>query len=181
MLKKTKIINLFGSAGAGKSTQALGIVPMLRLAGYSVEYVSEYAKDVVYEENFTKLEDQLYIFAKQNRRMERVLSQGFDFIVTDSPLFLSYFYGLKYNTLIDGLDQVIINCIQKSDNINIFLHREHAYQKEGRVQTDEESKIDSEDLCKLIEDKLPGEPLYHFTTDGTFKTIEDICNLIQRT
>ena len=178
-MQRTKIINLFGSAGAGKSTQALGLVPMLRLAGYSAEYVSEYAKDVVYEENFEKLEDQLYIFAKQNRRMERVLKQDFDFIVTDSPLLLGYFYGLKYGTLVEGLDSVMLNCVNKSNNINIFLHRNHPYQQEGRVQSDNESKKDSEVLVELLERVSP-VPLYHFTTDGTSKTIEEIFQLVTK-
>lgn len=86
---KTKIINLFGAAGAGKSTQAMGLVTALRLAGYSAEYVAEYAKDVVYEKHLGKLEDPIIYLFKQNRRIERVLSSNFDFIVTDSPLFLS--------------------------------------------------------------------------------------------
>lgn len=174
----SKIINLFGAAGAGKSTQAMAVVAKLRLAGYSAEYVSEYAKDVVYEENFIKLEDQLYIFAKQNRRMERVLKQNFDFIVTDSPLFLGYFYGLKYKTLVSGLDQVIINCINRSENINVFLERNHAYQQEGRVQTDEETKEDSAVLKHLIKEVFPKEPLHTFTTDGTETTINEIFELI---
>lgn len=177
-MSKTKIINLFGSAGAGKSTQAMGLVPLLRLAGYSAEYVSEYAKDVVYEENFTKLEDQLYIFAKQNRRMKRVLKQGYDFIVTDSPLFLSYFYGMKYNTLIDGLDNVILNCINKSDNINIFIERNHPYQSIGRTQTDEESKKDSEILYSYLSTALPDQLLHTFKTDGTTATLDEIFLLI---
>ena len=178
-MSKTKIINLFGSAGAGKSTQALGLVPKLRLAGYSVEYVSEYAKDVVYEENFIKLEDQLYIFAKQNRRMERVLKQDFDFIVTDSPLLLGYFYGLKYNTLIEGLDNVILNCVNKSNNVNIFLHRKHSYQQEGRVQSDVESQQDSDILQELLSKVAEGE-LHHFETDGTENTINEIFQLITK-
>lgn len=177
-MSKTKIINLFGSAGAGKSTQAMGLLPLLRLAGYSAEYVSEYAKDVVYDENLTKLEDQLYIFAKQNRRIERVLKQNYDFIVTDSPLFLSYFYGVKYGTLIEGLGQVILNCINKSNNTNIFLERNHSYQTEGRVQTDEDSREDSKILLTYLGDVLPNQPLHMFKTDGTMKTIHDIFQLI---
>ena len=177
-MSKTKVINLFGSAGAGKSTQAMGLVPLLRLSGYSAEYVSEYAKDVVYDENLTKLEDQLYIFAKQNRRIERVLKQDYDFIVTDSPLFLSYFYGMKYRTLVDGLDQVILNCINKSNNTNIFLERNHPYQTEGRVQTDEDSRKDSEILHTCLSDVLPEQPLHMFQTDGTMKTVHDIFLLI---
>lgn len=179
-MSKTKIINLFGSAGAGKSTQAMGLVPLLRLAGYSAEYVSEYAKDVVYDENFVKLEDQLYVFAKQNRRIERVLKQNYDFIVTDSPLFLSYFYGMKYGTMVDGLDQVILNCINKSNNINIFLERNHPYQTEGRVQTDEDSHKDSDILHKYLCDVLPTQPLHMFKTDGTMSTIDEIFLLITK-
>ena len=42
-----KVINLFGSAGAGKSTTALGVAHNLKINGYKVEYVSEYAKQLV--------------------------------------------------------------------------------------------------------------------------------------
>ena len=42
-----KFINLFGSAGAGKSTTALGVAHNLKINGYKVEYVSEYAKQLV--------------------------------------------------------------------------------------------------------------------------------------
>lgn len=42
-----KVINLFGSAGAGKSTTALGVTHQLKINGYKVEYVSEYAKQLV--------------------------------------------------------------------------------------------------------------------------------------
>ena len=37
-----KVINLFGSAGAGKSTTALGLTHQLKINGYKVEDVSEY-------------------------------------------------------------------------------------------------------------------------------------------
>lgn len=176
---KTKIINLFGAAGAGKSTQAMGLVTALRLAGYSTEYVAEYAKDVVYEKHLGKLEDQLYIFAKQNRRIQRVLSSNFDFIVTDSPLFLSYFYGTKYSTLIPGLETVIFNCINRHENINIFLHRNHPYQEEGRVQSEVETEEDSNLMEDMLSDSFPDVPLYSYTTDGTPSTIDAIFELIK--
>ena len=68
--KKTQIINLFGASGSGKSTTAMGLTYFLRLGGHKVEYVNEYAKDLVYEESTHKLKHQLYVFAKQLKKQD---------------------------------------------------------------------------------------------------------------
>ena len=81
-MSQTKIINLFGSAGAGKSTQAMGLVPLLRLAGYSAEYVSEYAKDVVFSKcEHLLTQNQLYVFSEQFRRLKVLDDSNLDFII----------------------------------------------------------------------------------------------------
>ena len=63
-----KIINLIGAPGSGKSTTAAGIFYNLKMKGIKCELLTEYAKDRVWEENFMALNDQLYIFAKQNHK-----------------------------------------------------------------------------------------------------------------
>lgn len=162
----TIVINLFGSAGAGKSTTALGLAYQLNLLGYSVQYVSEYAKSVVWEESFKKLNFQYYIFAKQMKSMDIVLNKNLDFIVTDSPLVLSLFYGAKYNTLIPYLPELILDQFKAMNNINIFLNRKHSYETLGRVQSEIESNQDSLDLKKLLENSN-----IEYTEIDTSKTI----------
>lgn len=48
---KTIVINLFGEPSVGKSTAAMTITANLKRAGVNAEYVSEFAKDKVYEHN----------------------------------------------------------------------------------------------------------------------------------
>lgn len=55
------VVNLFGSPGTGKSTLSAYIFSQLKLANINCELVSEFAKDMVWENNMTALENQLYI------------------------------------------------------------------------------------------------------------------------
>ena len=50
-MKDTLVVNLFAGPGAGKSTGAAYIFSMLKMAGIDTEYVNEYAKDKVWEDN----------------------------------------------------------------------------------------------------------------------------------
>ena len=50
-MKDTIIVNLFAGPGAGKTTGAWYISAKLKMAGADVEYISEFAKDKVWEEN----------------------------------------------------------------------------------------------------------------------------------
>ena len=60
----TKVINLFGGPGAGKSTIAAGLFYNMKIAGYNVERADEWIKDKVYEGTKYPFKDQLYTFAK---------------------------------------------------------------------------------------------------------------------
>ena len=53
---------------------------------------AEYAKDVVWEGRDYLLSDQIYLFAKQNRKQVRLYGKV-DVVVTDCPLMLSYYYS----------------------------------------------------------------------------------------
>lgn len=146
----TVVVNLFGSAGSGKSTTALGLCYFLKLKGYKVEYVSEYAKDLVNEGSLHKLKHQLYVFSKQLKRMEVLVDKELDFIITDSPIFLSYFYGEKYGTSGPFLAELITAYHQSFVNFNVYLKRAFPYDPKLRVQTEEESDEDSKVLREFL-------------------------------
>lgn len=60
----TKVINFFGSAGAGKSTQALGLAYNLKMRGLKVEYIPEYAKELVFSNcSHILLSEQLHVYS----------------------------------------------------------------------------------------------------------------------
>lgn len=134
----TKIINLFGSPGAGKSTHRARIFAEMKIAGYKVEEVTEYAKDIVWEDRTNLFEDQLYILAKQNRRLSRLLNKV-DFVVTDSPLLMNVVYANENVIFNETLKRLTIEIFNSYDNVNFFLNRTHLYQNYGRIHGEDHS------------------------------------------
>lgn len=146
----TTIVNLLGSSGSSKSTTAMGLTYKLRLLGHKVEYVPEYAKDLVYEESEHKLKHQLYVFSKQLKRLDVLLDKGLDYIVTDSPLILGLFYSEKYKTDIPFFKELVLNSFKDQNQINFFLTRSLPFDTVGRLQSQEESDNDSLTLLNLL-------------------------------
>lgn len=135
----TQVINLYGGPGTGKSATAAGLFFFMKVAGYKVELVTEYAKDMVWSDRTNMFEYQEYIFAKQRHRIERLMSKV-DYIITDSPINLGHFYmppGRVYAEFGDFMDA----CYDTYDNLNILLQRpsDRPYEQYGRVQTEEEA------------------------------------------
>lgn len=141
-MKLKTIINIFGGPGVGKSTVAAGLFSLMKKEGYNVEFVTEYAKELTYEGRYNVLEqDQLYIFAKQHRKILR-LKYEVDYIISDSPLLLSVVYSElnPYNIHDHELFKKLVYDINsKYHNLNIFLKRngKHEYKQEGRYQDKE--------------------------------------------
>jgi tRNA uridine 5-carbamoylmethylation protein Kti12 len=140
-----KVINLWGSPGAGKSTTAAGLFYKMKTAGYNVELVTEYVKDAVWDERTNLFKDQLYLLAQQNRRLERLRGKV-DYAISDSPLLLVLAYSPKdyYNSF----NGIVLDIWNSYDNYNYRLHRKHKYINEGRIHTEAEAdlvdlKIDS--------------------------------------
>jgi len=59
---KTIHINLWAGPGTGKSTMAASIFAELKWNKIDCELVSEYAKQIVWEESYTKLNNQNWLF-----------------------------------------------------------------------------------------------------------------------
>lgn len=142
-----KVINLYGGPGTGKSTTAAGLFYKMKSKGYKVELVTEFAKDLVYQESFFRLKDQLMILARQNHKLW-VLKDKVDYAIVDSPLLLSQHYFQDNGDYSEKLfKDFVLDTYNRYDNLNVFLQRnieEHPYQQYGRSQTLEESiEIDS--------------------------------------
>lgn len=153
VLFNMKVINLFGSSGSGKSTTALGLAYELKKRGIKCEYISEYAKELVFSGcSHLLTQNQLFVFSEQLRRMNTLRNTEIEYLVVDSPLLLALFYGKKYNTTSRELNSLIINEFNSYDNTNIFLTRTAPFEQFGRVQKEEESNQDSLDLKQLLLD-----------------------------
>ena len=59
MSNRTFVINFIGAPGTGKTTICSLVFAHLKIAGYVVEYVQEYAKKLVWEGQFEILNNHL--------------------------------------------------------------------------------------------------------------------------
>lgn len=173
----TIVINLFGEPSAGKSTCAMDITAKLKRKGINAEYVSEFAKDKVYENNGEVFKHQEYLFGKQSFKMGRVKDKV-QVMVVDSPLLLCAVYN-KDNVLGEDFNKTVLNVFNSYDNRNYLLTRNHTYENEGRFQNEKEAQevrnqiidklykfgvkydvvVSSEDTCNAIVNKIVEEVL----------------------
>jgi nicotinamide riboside kinase len=143
-----RIICLWGGPGTGKSTTAAGVFSGLKKLNYNVELNREYIKDWVWEKRELIDGDQVYITAKQARKERIYMKQGLDFIITDSPLALTTFYGNiydKYEKEHGACKQIVKQhwsfCRDHGYKVDhFFLTRAMEYQAAGRFQTEEQAK-----------------------------------------
>ena len=139
------VVNLCGAPGAGKSTGAAYVFSKLKMQGVNCELVTEYAKDKVWEEDTTALNNQAYVFGHQLFRLTK-LEGKVDVAITDSPLLLSLIYNNDKKRLGEAFNEVVKNCFNSFDNINFFIHRVKPYDPKGRLQTEKES----DELSEII-------------------------------
>ncbi|WP_300924591.1 AAA family ATPase [uncultured Clostridium sp.] len=154
-MNKTIVINLIGAPCAGKSTLAALIFSKLKMQNVSCEIVTEFAKDLVWNESLNGLNNQLYVLSEQFYRIWR-LQNKVDVVITDSPVLLSIYYNKKQkeeNKITEELfDNLVMECYNKFDNINYFLKRSHKYQTQGRKHSEQESIQIEKDMLKLYND-----------------------------
>ena len=146
--KPTLVIQLYGGPGAGKSTKAARIFADLKESGYLCELVAEYAKDLVWQESWNVLKNQVYIFGKQHHRVWR-LNGKVDAIITDSPFLLSLVYSPNYSEL---FHRFVVEEHRKLNTLNIFLERDHAFETEGRYHNEQQSIAIDEQVKKIFLD-----------------------------
>ena len=158
---KTLIINAFGGPGVGKTTCCWEIASELKKRGIVTEYVSEYAKELVYQENWELLdsseEHQRIILAEQKRRLDVPLGKV-NCIVTDSPLLLSIIYSKNPS---DEFKKFVYETYSAYNNFNMVVLRDkkQAFEQTGRMQNLEESIQKDKEIRALLD----GYNLYYGT------------------
>jgi hypothetical protein len=153
----SKIINLFGGPGIGKSTQASGLFTEMKKHHMSVEYTYEFPKEVAWEGNISQLKDQFFITANQHRNISRLYGKV-DYVIVDSPIILGCFYEQRYGEGYPasfygsaGLSNFLWNLFKKYDNINIVLKRNNeTYDPNGRIQDLQEAQEIDEDIRETL-------------------------------
>lgn len=154
-----KIICLYGGPGSGKSTTCAGLFYYFKRSGLSCEMNREYVKPWIWEGRSILEGDQPYFFAKSSRNERVLMKAGLDVIVTDSPLLLTHYYGLKYDP------QERANCtslvmlkhhhdICKGLGYSIdhyFIRRTKQYDVRGRLETEEQARKVDDELRSLLD------------------------------
>lgn len=164
-MERKLVINLFGGAGAGKSLSAAGIFSLLKLHGINCELVTEFAKSLVWKDNTSGLEDQIYILGNQYHDMY-VLKDKVDVIITDSPLLLNLLYGKDSKSHI----KLTLELFNGFDNLNYYVNRVKEYNKIGRVQTETEA-LNIDHKCKEMLNK---HKIKYKQINGDFNGINEI-------
>lgn len=159
----SKIINLFGGPGIGKSTQASGLFTEMKKHHMSVEYTYEFPKEVAWEGNVSQLSDQFFITANQHRNISRLYGKV-EYIIVDSPIVLGCFYEQRYGEGYPAsfygktsLSKFLWNLFGQYENINILLTRNNeTYDSNGRLQDLKEAQeIDTDIKETLIINSIP--------------------------
>lgn len=148
----TTYINLFGGPGVGKSTAAAELFSRFKKQGKSVELVTEFAKDLVWENRQSTLEIQPYVSMKQFRNLAR-LKGKVDYVITDSPIIKDSVYARRYATELPQDYHNLLFFLHENlgDSINILITREHMYDSEGRYQTEDQAIEIDRELRFLLE------------------------------
>src|SRR3990167_941670 len=149
------IVNCIAGPGAGKSSLTASIFAGLKWADVNCEMALEFAKDVVWEESYNILTNQVYVFAQQLQRLHR-LEEKVDVIITDSPLLLSIAYGEHYAIRVPALKSLVLEEHRRRSNINFFIKRVKPYRTAGRMQTEDEASALDGTIKNLLD--TYGEP-----------------------
>lgn len=171
--KNTIVINAFAGPGAGKTTSCLEVAEKLKKQGFVTEYVQEYAKELVYDNNLIMLdghyEHQFAILNEQMKRINRLYGKV-DFIVTDSPILLNntYLNEDKNTEVYSAYSDSVNKLYGLYNNFNYFVERDTSvFEKEGRIHNLEQSiAIDNELKNMLHNNQIDFDVYTHATIDN---------------
>lgn len=140
---KTKVINLIGGPGIGKSTLSAELYAVMKKKGMDVEMVREVAKKYAINGRKINAFDQLSILGEQIKE-ESSLFGKVEYIVTDSPVLLGDFY-FRTNHDQDFMTTPIKEYYRFAENqnvkfINVLMPRNVEYNQNGRFESEVEAK-----------------------------------------
>jgi nicotinamide riboside kinase len=143
MKSKIRRINFYGGACSGKSTLATYVFSILKQEGYSIEYVSEFIKQWTYIPIIPKSYDSVFCSINQIHNEDIVLRGETELIVSDSPIFLQYFYNNYHNSPgQEGFLKIALEYETIYPSLNILLTRNDIFYRElGRYEKIDEAKL----------------------------------------
>ncbi|GAB3644699.1 AAA family ATPase [Ramlibacter alkalitolerans] len=161
------VVNFFAGPGAGKTTTAARVFADLKAAGYEAEYVPEFAKVATWAGHTSTLQDQLYLFAKQNNRLEVLRKQPLDFIIMDSPLLMCLAYTPP--NYFPAFRDLVLQVSNSYDNRNFLLERTTRYSPVGRNETEDQAR----EKCRQIREVLESTGVVYRLLKDKFSAAEE--------
>jgi hypothetical protein len=142
-LYPTKVINIIGGPGCDKSLFSAAIILQLNLHNKTVETIPDYAKSLVWQQNFEVLKNQ-YFIAQRQYEMLNLLDGQVQFLITECSLPQVLYYNEHYEDNICDVGKTrlrILEWYKQHNNINIFVERgDKKYVHTGRFQDEEQAK-----------------------------------------
>lgn len=151
---RTVVVNIVGGQGAGKTNTMLSLAGWLKWREVETEISPEFAKECIWENRSETFKDEVYITAKQNHRLDRLIDKV-RVVVTDRPLIMSIPYMDKYGSYSDSFKDNYYNMVRELnncyENIYVYLNRVRPYNPNGRNETEEQAKAFDREFRDLLE------------------------------
>ena len=148
--KQPIIINLIGGPGTGKSILTAELFAKLKRNYNTCEISSEYIKRKLREQAIKVVQNQIYIFAKQQFQLFSMRDEEqLDVVVTDSPFILCPIYDKTKCKWLKGL---AIKEFKKYRNLTYFIERDASvkYEQDGRYQDLAGAKLVDKKIKKFL-------------------------------
>jgi len=164
------VVNLYGGPGAGKSTLASDIFVKLKRNGIRCELVSEFAKDLTWDESYKTLQNQVFIFANQLQRLWRLRTKV-DVAIMDSPLLLTIPYDSTHS---ENFLNLVYEKYSEYQNLDYMVKRVIPYEETGRKETE----LQAIEIDEAMEDILSQFGLLYTTIlpdeESTQKIVDEV-------
>lgn len=167
------LVNLYGAPGTGKSTGAAYIYSKLKLGEINCELVTEFAKDMIWDENKKAIYNQAYVFGNQYYRISR-LENEVDVVVTDSPTLLSIIYNKDRRLGKEFTDLVKSVSLSYENRLDILFKRVKQYRTVGRLHNEEQSDKLYNEIKDLLDIVNPEYKIVEATQAGYKEVIKMI-------
>ena len=152
-LYPTRVINIIGGPGCDKSLITSAIIVFLKLREKTIEVIPDFAKSLVWQQNFEVLKNQ-YFIAQRQFEMLSLLDGQVQFLITECSLPQVLYYNENYLDNICDIDKTrrqILEWYNQCNNINVFVERgDRKYTRTGRFQDEEQARAIDRGMLELL-------------------------------
>jgi hypothetical protein len=152
-LYPTQVINIIGGPGCDKSLITSAIIVFLKLREKTIEVIPDFAKSLVWQQNFEVLKNQ-YFIAQRQFEMLSLLDGQVQFLITECSLPQVLYYNENYLDNICDIDKTrrqILEWYNQCNNINVFVERgDRKYTRTGRFQDEEQARAIDRGMLELL-------------------------------